>query len=130
MGGAYPPHLPMCDCASYKIAFQGPGTSTIRESKCKNSSRSSFLDIRFGVPQGSLIGPLLFLELVADLPARIADSISIDNRGIKDSGVEVGLAAYTDDALCLAMGKGMEKMQVAGQVYRSAPQMVSQSQDK
>ena len=36
-----------------------------------NSSRSTFRAVRYGVLQGSILGPLLFLALVADLPGEL-----------------------------------------------------------
>ncbi len=63
-----------------------------------NSSRSSFREVRFGVPQGSILGPLLFLALVADLPAELH---ALPTRG----DLEVGVSTYADDTLCWVAGK-------------------------
>ena len=38
-----------------------------------NGSRSTFRPINYGVQQGFILGPLPFLVLVADLPARVID---------------------------------------------------------
>ena len=64
-----------------------------------NGGRSSFRDVRFGVPQGSILGPLLFLVLVADLP----DKLYALSGGCND--VEVGVSTYADDTLCWVAGK-------------------------
>ncbi len=54
------------------------------------SACSSLKNISYGVPQGSLLGPVLFTALVSDLPGVL--------RGKEDDGV--GVTMYADD-LCI-----------------------------
>ncbi len=66
-----------------------------------NSSTSSFRDVRYGVPQGSILGPLLFLCLLVDLPGTIVDSV----RSFTASGSYcVGSSGYADDCIAWATG--------------------------
>ncbi len=65
-----------------------------------NSSRSTFRAVQHGVPQGSILGPLLFLVLVADLPGALL--------ALADDDVEVGVSTYADDTVCWAAGKRAE----------------------
>ena len=74
-----------------------------------NSSRSSFRDVHHGVPQGSILGPLLFLVLVADLPAAISSSSS----SFTQDGIEVGFSAYADDVLCWVTGRDPGRLREA-----------------
>ena len=50
-----------------------------------NNHRSSFLQVKSGVPQGSIIGPLLFVVYVNDL------SVAVNNSQ---------LLGYADDTKC------------------------------
>ena len=54
--------------------------------------KSSFLDMEFGVPQGSILGPILFLCYINDMSA------SLDCR----------LSPYTDDSILIASGKSVD----------------------
>ncbi len=86
-----------------------------------NDAMSSFRSVLHGVPQGSILGPLLFLVLVADLPEEI---LSLAPSG--DDEVQVGFSAYADDALCWVaardpqdLGKTLEKLSTVIVTYAS-----------
>ncbi len=59
-----------------------------------NGHTSNYLPVRFGVPQGSVLGPVLFLCLLVDLP----DVISNSSIGSAD----VGSSGYADDCIVWA----------------------------
>ncbi len=77
-----------------------------RQQVLYNTTRSSFRDVKHGVPQGSILGPLLFLVLVSDLPDRILAAVG-------SSGIEVGISSYADDTLCWAAGRDAEQVGLA-----------------
>jgi len=54
-----------------------------------NGARSAPLPVRFGVPQGSVLGPLLFILLTSDLPQKL-------------TGQETTVTLYADDTSCFA----------------------------
>jgi hypothetical protein len=59
-----------------------------------SSTRSGFADVRFGVRQGSILGPILFLVLMADLP----DCLNIG---------EDAMSCYADDVCIYAVAKDL-----------------------
>ncbi len=62
-----------------------------------NGEYSTFKDLKFGVPQGSILGPLLFLCLLVDLPSIISSASS--------SSSNVGSSGYADDIVVWSAAK-------------------------
>jgi hypothetical protein len=62
-----------------------------------SGTRSDFAEVRFGVRQGSILGPILFLVLMADLP----DCLNIG---------EDTTACYADDVCIYAVAKDLDSV--------------------
>ena len=62
-----------------------------------NNSNSVPLELTHGVPQGSILGPLLFLVMVADLPRYVTHGISSD--------VTAKMTCYADDSTLYVSSK-------------------------
>ena len=62
-----------------------------------NGTRSGFANVEFGVRQGSILGPILYLILVADMP----DCVGI---GEEDN------SGYADDTAIWAVGKSLDSV--------------------
>lgn len=65
-------------------------------------TRSSFMSVSYGVPQGSLLGPVLFLAMITDMPA-ICGLISNPCRGY---------VAYADDLCVWSSGNSAEAVRL------------------
>ncbi len=69
-----------------------------------NGSLSEYLDVRWGVPQGSILGPTLFLCLLVDLPAIIAAARAAETGGDSSSS-SIGSSGYADDVVAWSSAK-------------------------
>ena len=59
-----------------------------------NNHTSNSLDITYGVPQGSILGPLLFLVMVAELPGYVTHGTA--------NNVRDNMKCYADDSTLYA----------------------------
>ena len=84
-----------------------------------NGAISSPVAMEFGVPQGSILGPVLFTCLVADLPAALeeVDTVTGDVFG--------GAALFTDDVVTWSTGRTREETK--HRLEQKAATMVSYS---
>ncbi len=64
------------------------------------TAKSPYMSVKHGVPQGSLLGPLLFLAMVADLPQE-TDLVDIPSRGY---------VTYADDICAWTSGNSVESV--------------------
>ncbi len=62
-----------------------------------NGNMSSYLPVKYGVPQGSILGPILFLCMVAELPASLPVGLG-------------GSVGYADDVVAYVVGKTTEEV--------------------
>ena len=68
-----------------------------------NNTTSSPLGLTHGVPQGSILGPLLFLVMVADLPRYVTQGIP--------NNVNAKMTCYADDSTVYASSKSAISLQ-------------------
>ena len=77
-----------------------------------NQNISSPLSLTHGVPQGSILGPLLFLVMVADMPTYVTKSVS-----------KAKMTGYADDSQAFAHSKEVNSLKV--KLEKVADQMIS-----
>ena len=91
-----------------KLSWAGCAAKTLLNNYLKggqqqvdwNGSLSSWLEIPCGVRQGSVLGPLLFILLTADLPHRMTSNNTTPS--------SLALSLYADDTSCAASSKSWE----------------------
>ncbi len=77
------------------------------------SACSTFRDVSYGVPQGSLLGPALFIALTSDLPAVL--------------GSDVGVTLYADDTCLWCAGR--DPAAARGELERAASRLTTYALD-
>ncbi len=89
----------------YKLGIRGRANDWFKDYlNCRRQcvdvcgTRSSFLPVRYGVPQGSILGPVLFLAMVADMPMETG---LVGNKSR-------GYVAYADDICAWSFGDTIE----------------------
>ncbi len=74
-----------------------------------NDEYSAFKQIKYGVLQGSILGPLLFLCLLTDLPGVIEQSVLAgSSRNISNNSITVGSSGYADDCVAWTTANSAE----------------------
>ena len=75
-----------------------------RQAVYQDTATSSLMPIKFGVPQGSVLGPILFSIYINDLPVYISSCCELfaDDTTIHESGKDVNLVC---DALQYNLNK-------------------------
>ena len=87
--------LKLYGCSNLTVAWFKSYLSELKQSVFMNESQSDFLNISHGVPQGSILGPLLFILLINDLPLCLTNS---------------HIHMYADDTTLYALGKDVENI--------------------
>ena len=85
--------LTLCKWLNFILDVQHMTINTRKQSVFMNES--DFLNISHGVPQGSILGPLLFIVLINDLPLCLTNS---------------HIHMYADDTTLYALGKDVENI--------------------
>ena len=70
-----------------------------------NSATSEVIDVAFGVPQGSVLGPLLFILVTGDLPKSMTDCVG--------PGTYAAVSQYADDTSAISASKTWEESEAA-----------------
>ncbi len=65
-----------------------------------NGEVSNYIPVKHGVPQGSILGPLLFLAMMAELPSTLENSL----------GEAGGIVGYADDIVVWAADKSIDNV--------------------
>ena len=103
------------DCVDHSLLIRKLGAMGVRStdwfrsylsdrSQCTqvDGVDSGFLDVNFGVPQGSILGPLLFLCYINDMAAALKCKLSlyVDDSALVYSGSDpAGVAAFLSSEL-------------------------------
>ena len=84
-----------------------------------NNVTSKPLELTYGVPQGSILGPLLFLVMVADLPQFVTHRTQHD--------VNARMTRYADDSTLYASSKSIPSLKM--EIERISGRMLTYSKE-